>query len=87
MKTIFVQTSHDDAKRHLREVAAALKGKCEKAAALLVEAADDVLAYMTFPSEHWRQIHSTNPLERLNREIRRRTRVIGIFPHASPLDL
>lgn len=41
----------------------------------------DVLAYNTFPQAHWRQIHSTNPLERLNKEIKRRTNVIGIFPN------
>lgn len=42
---------------------------------------DDVLAYMTFPREHWAQIASTNPLERVNREIKRRADVIGIFPN------
>ena len=51
-----------------------------KAAERLRAAKEDVLAYMSFPSEHWRQLHSTNPLERLNKEIRRRTRVVGIFP-------
>ena len=56
-----------------------------KAAELLVEAEEDVLAYMDFPAEHRRQLHSTNPLERLNREIGRRTDVVGIFPNASAL--
>ncbi len=45
------------------------------------EAEHDVLAYKTFPREHWSQLHSTNPLERLNKEIKRRTRVVGIFPN------
>ncbi len=49
-------------------------------AAQLVAEAEDVLAYMAFPPEHWARIYSTNPLERLNREIRRRTNVVGISP-------
>ena len=45
------------------------------------EAEDDVLAFMAFPKEHWAQISNTNPLERLNKEIKRRSDVIGIFPN------
>ncbi len=85
IKTIFAQPSQEDAQRQLREVSKALRKKCPRAAELLEEASEDVLAYMVFPREHWRQIHSTNPLERVIREIRRRTRVVGIFPHRGSL--
>jgi len=85
VKTIFAQATKAEAERHLAEVAKALESKCPKATELLLEMESDVLAYMSFPPEHWRQIHSTNPLERLNVEIRRRTRVIGIFPNSASL--
>lgn len=49
------------------------------------EAEEDVLAYMAFPQEHWRQLHSTNPLERLHKEVKRRTDVVGIFPNRTSL--
>ncbi len=62
-----------------------LQEKFPKAAQLRADAEHDVLVYMAFPSEHWRQIHSTNPLERLNREIGRRLDVVGIFPNRQAL--
>ena len=59
--------------------------KLPKLAALLDEAEEDVLAYMTFPKEHRAKIHSTNPLERLNGEVKRRTEVVGIFPNEAAI--
>lgn len=85
VKTIFAQSSQVEARRQLRQVVRAVRPKCPRAAELLLDAEEEVLAYMAFPPEHWRQIHSTNPLERQNKEIRRRTRVIGIFPHRASL--
>ncbi len=70
---------------HVAEVAAMLRRKFPQAADLLEDAAEDVLAYMHFPREHWRQLHSTNTLERIHKEIKRRTRVVGIFPNRDSL--
>ncbi len=58
-----------------------LRPKLSKLAAFMDEAEADVLAYMGFPAEHWSKLHSTNGLERLNGEIKRRTEVVGIFPN------
>lgn len=58
-----------------------LRGRFPQAAALLDEAAEDVLAYRHLPLDHQRQLHSTNPLERLNKVIKRRSNVVGIFPN------
>lgn len=85
VRTIFAQPDKASAHAQLATVAANLAARFPKAAELLVEAEEDVLAYMDFPAEHRRQLHSTNPLERLNREIGRRTDVVGIFPNASAL--
>jgi putative transposase len=58
-----------------------IRPKVPKLAAIMDEAETDVLAYMTFPREHRVQLHSTNPIERVNGEIKRRTEVVGIFPN------
>jgi transposase-like protein len=68
-------------------VADTLRPRFAKLAELMDGAEDDVLAHMTFPKEHWPQLASTNPLERVNGEIKRRTNVVGIFPNAEAIAL
>ena len=79
--TAFAQDDADSAAAQWRLVADQLKPKAPKLAALMDESQHDVLAYMSFPREHRQKLHSTNPLERLNGEIKRRTNVVGIFPN------
>jgi putative transposase len=79
--TIFAQESADAAQQQWRTVADQLRGKFPKIGALMDSAEHEVLAYMSFPRAHWLQIHSTNPLERVNADIKRRTDVVGIFPN------
>src|SRR6056297_62742 len=81
LKTIFAQESKADAEAQWDTVADALREKQDKLGTFMDASRDDVLAYMDFPREHWTQIASTNPLERVNREIKRRTDVVGIFPN------
>ena len=85
LKTIFAQDTAEAAHARWRQVAEALRERFPKLAELMDAAREDVLAYMTFPREHWPQIASTNPLERLNGEIERRSDVVGIFPNEPAL--
>ncbi len=85
MRTAFVQEGHQAAINQWRQVADSLRKRFPKLAALMGDAEQDVLAFMTFPRDHWRQIHSTNPLERVNKEIKRRTNVVGIFPNEAAI--
>ena len=75
------QDTAKDAHAQWRVVADQLRGKFDKIGSHMDGAEHEVLAYMDFPKAHWLQIHSTNPLERLNAEIKRRTNVVGIFPN------
>ena len=81
IRTAFAQPDQETAKAQLGQVAAILGGRFPRVAQMLCECEEDILAYMAFPKEHHRQIHSTNPLERLNKEIKRRADVEGIFPN------
>jgi transposase-like protein len=83
--TAFVQDDAQTAKTQWRQVADQLRPKVPKLANLMDEAEPDVLAYMTFPKEHRTKLHSTNPIERLNGEIKRRTNVVGIFPNEAAI--
>jgi transposase-like protein len=81
LKTIFAQDTAEAAREQWHQVAGALRERFPKLAELMDASRDDVLVYMSFPREHWPQIASTNPLERLNGEVKRRSDVVGIFPN------
>ena len=80
VRSIFAQPDAESVHEQHRRIADQLETRFPEAAAMLDEAAVDLLAFTAFPKEHWRQLWSTNSLERLNKEIRRRTDVVGIFP-------
>jgi transposase-like protein len=81
IRTVFAQPDPVAAREQWRRVADGFRGRHPRLADLLDDAEPDVLAYLAFPPEHWRQIWSNNPIERLNREVKRRTDVVGIFPN------
>lgn len=85
IRTVFSQPDADGAREQWERVAESFRGRFDRVADLMDEAKEDVLAYLSFPHAHWRQIWSTNPLERLNRELGRRTDVVGIFPNEAAL--
>ena len=85
IRTAFTQETPAAARKEWRAVTDRLRARFPKLGALMDEAEDDVLAHMSFPKDHWQQIHSTNPLERLNGEIKRRTDVVAIFPNEAAI--
>jgi putative transposase len=85
IRQIFTAASAAEARERLGQVADQLRPRAPKVARLLEDAEADLLAFYAFPAEHWSKLRSTNPLERVNREIGRRTDVVGIFPNDAAL--
>ena len=83
--TAFAQDDAEAARKQWRQVAYQARPRISKLATLMDHAEADVLAYMSFPAQHRTKIHSTNPLERLNGEIKRRSEVVGIFPNEAAI--
>src|SRR3954466_14584838 len=85
IRTIFAQPGHEHVTEQLDTIAGMLGRQFPKVEAMLRDAAPELLAFTAFPVAHWKKVWSTNPLERLNKEIKRRTDVVGVFPDADAL--
>ena len=85
VRTIFAQPDADHVREQLDVIATMLGRQFPKVETMLREAADDITAFADFPVAHWKKIWSTNPLERVNKEIKRRTDVVGVFPNPAAL--
>ena len=81
IRTVFAQPDSESAHQQWRKVSDGFRARFPKLSELMDEAEEDVLSYSAFPQEHWQKIWSNNPLERLNKEVKRRTTVVGIFPN------
>src|SRR5215208_3386758 len=81
IRTVFAQPEAQGAHEHWRRVSEGFRSRFPRLSELMDEAEEDVLSYAAFPAEHWQKIWSNNPLERLNKEVKRRTNVVGIFPN------
>jgi len=85
IRTVFAQDTQAAASKTWRHVADQLRPRLPKLAALMDDAEADVIAFMAFPKTHWPKLHSTNPIERLNKEVKRRADVVGIFPNEASI--
>ena len=85
LRQAFIQPDRATASQTLRHTADQLRGKWPKLAAFIDESETDVLAHMDFPAQHRTKIHSTNPIERVNKEVKRRADVVGIFPNEASI--
>ena len=81
IRTVFAQPDAHSAREQWRRVSDGFRSRFPRLSDLMEEAEEDLLAYAAFPQEHWQKIWSNNPLERLNKEVKRRTNVVGIFPN------
>jgi transposase-like protein len=85
IRQVFLQADAGAAHQTWRHVADQLRARWPKLGALMDDSEHDVLAYMAFPVQHRTKLHSTNPLERLNKEVKRRADVVGIFPNEASI--
>jgi putative transposase len=81
IRTVFAQPDSESAHQQWRKVSDGFRVRFPKLSLLMDEAEEDVLSYSAFPQEHWQKVWSNNPLERVNKEVKRRTNVVGIFPN------
>lgn len=86
IRTIFAQTTGEQVRTQLNVVADMLGRQFPQVETMLLDAATDITAFADFPSAHWKKIWSTNPLEQLNREIKRRADVVQVFPNPAAMD-
>jgi putative transposase len=86
IRTIFAQPDAAAVAEQFERITSTLTGQFPDVVGMLIDARDDLLGFSTFPLEHWRKIWSTNPLERLHREVKRRCDVVGVFPNDAAID-
>ena len=85
VRTIFAQPDQASVRSQLDVIAGMLGRQFPKVETMLRDSAEDITAFATFPAAHWKKIWSTNPLERVNKEIKRRTDVVGVFPNPAAM--